>query len=83
MNRSDRLAGRIAPHLPAVSTRQVGRLLTADAHGLRARLLSDLECLVARFELDRAIFEIELDAQQEWLDRLERFDAYCARRDAR
>ena len=33
------------------------------------------------FELDRLLYDIEVDAQHEWLRRLMAFDAYCARRD--
>ena len=29
------------------------------------------------------LYDIEVDAQHEWLRRLMAFDAYCARRDAR
>jgi hypothetical protein len=48
--------------------------------GLRERLLEQLEAAAARFELDRAIYEIEIDAMHAWLRNLVEFDAYCARR---
>ena len=34
------------------------------------------------FEIDRLLYDIEVEAQQAWLRRLVAFDAYCARRDA-
>ena len=49
---------------------------------LRPRLDGMLERTVARFELDRLLYDIEVDAQHEWLRRLMAFDAYCARRDS-
>jgi hypothetical protein len=50
--------------------------------GLRSRLDERLDAAIAIFELDRLLYDIEVDAQQEWLARLVAFDAYCARRDA-
>ncbi len=53
--------------------------------GLRDRVeravASDLDDLVARFELDRMVYDIELDAMRAWLRRLVAFDAYCAQRE--
>jgi hypothetical protein len=80
MDRSRDLAGRIAPHLPAASTRRVGRLTGGGACGLRARLEERLDDAVLVFELDRLLYDIEVEAQAAWLDTLERFDAYCAGR---
>jgi hypothetical protein len=50
--------------------------------GLRSRLDERLEDAIAIFELDRLLFDVEVEAQREWLARLVAFDAYCARRDA-
>jgi hypothetical protein len=53
--------------------------------GLRERvdreIAADLDSLVGRFELDRMLYEIELEATRTWLRRLVAFDAYCARRE--
>jgi hypothetical protein len=51
-------------------------------HGLRARVEARLEEAIAIFELDRLLYEIEVEAQGDWLDRLVAFDEYCANRDA-
>jgi hypothetical protein len=48
--------------------------------GLRERIQAQLEATVARFEIDRAIYEIEVDAMHAWLRNLVAVDAYCARR---
>jgi hypothetical protein len=48
--------------------------------GLRERIQAQLDVAVARFEIDRAIYEIEVDAMHAWLRNLVAFDAYCARR---
>ena len=40
-----------------------------------------LDQAVAHFELDRLLYDIEVDAQHEWLRSMMAFDAYCARRD--
>jgi hypothetical protein len=37
---------------------------------------------VLTFELDRLLYDIEVEAQGRWLRNLMAFDAYCARRDA-
>ncbi|MGN6380448.1 MAG: hypothetical protein ACTHNU_15970 [Gaiellales bacterium] len=50
--------------------------------GLRSRLTARLDEAVEIFELDRLLFDIEVDAQHAWLRNLMAFDAYCARRDA-
>ncbi len=49
--------------------------------GLRLRIDQQLEDAVQRFELDRLLYDIEVDAQHEWLRRMMAFDAYCARRE--
>jgi hypothetical protein len=48
--------------------------------GLRSRLDARLDEAIAIFELDRLLYDIEVDAQQEWLARLVDFDAYYAER---
>ena len=48
--------------------------------GLRVRIEEQLDAVAARFELDRAIYEVEVDAMHAWLRNLVAFDAYCARR---
>jgi hypothetical protein len=52
----------------------------SELRGLRRRIQMQLEAAVARFEIDRAIYEIEIDAMHAWLRNLVEFDAYCARR---
>jgi hypothetical protein len=49
--------------------------------GLRPRIEAMLDQAVGIFELDRLLYDIEVDAQHEWLRRMMAFDAYCARRD--
>jgi hypothetical protein len=51
--------------------------------GLQPRLSARLDEAVAIFELDRFLYDIEVDAQHAWLRNLMAFDAYCARRAAR
>ena len=78
------LEQRLAGHVPPTSSRRVQRRAFAGTshRGLRARIERQLDDAVQIFELDRLLYDIELDAQREWLDRLTAFDAYCARRDA-
>ena len=52
----------------------------SQLRGLRERIQAQLDVAVARFEIDRAIYEIEVDAMHAWLRNLVAFDAYCARR---
>ena len=83
MRGSISLDDRLAGHVPAPAARLVRREAFADAHrkGLRARIERSLDDAVLIFELDRLLYDIEVDAQHEWLRRLMAFDAYCARRD--
>jgi hypothetical protein len=78
------LEQRLAGHVPPTSSRRVQRRAFAGTshRGLRARIERQLDDAVQIFELDRLLYDIELDAQREWLGRLTAFDAYCARRDA-
>jgi hypothetical protein len=64
---------RVAPRAPEA--------FATASHGLRARIERSLDDAVLIFELDRLLYDIEVDAQHEWLRRLMAFDAYCARRD--
>jgi hypothetical protein len=52
------------------------------ADGLCARILAQIDRAVEIFEVDRMLYDIEVDAQGRWLRRMMAFDAYCARRDA-
>jgi hypothetical protein len=51
-----------------------------EPRGLRQRIQMQLDAAVARFEIDRAVYEIEVEAMHAWLRNLVEFDAYCARR---
>ena len=84
MRGSISLEDRLAGHVPAPRSRRIRREAFAAKHrtGLRARIDRSLEDAVQIFELDRMLYEIEIEAQNEWLRRLMAFDAYCARRDA-
>ena len=84
MSRRVSLDQRIAAHVPDPPTRRVTRAAFAAAPrgGLRARMQRNLDDAVQIFELDRLLYDIEVDAQHEWLRRLMAFDAYCARRDS-
>ncbi len=50
--------------------------------GLRERIQGQLDDAVLIFELDRLLYDIEVEAQREWVRTLVAFDSYCARRDA-
>ena len=50
--------------------------------GLRPRIQAQIDRAVEIFEVERLLYDIEIDAQQLWLRRMMAFDAYCARRDA-
>ena len=79
------LEQRLAAHVPDPPTRRVTRAAfeAIPRGGLRTRLQQSLDDAVQIFELDRMLYDIEVDAQHEWLRRLMAFDAYCARRDSR
>ena len=84
MRESISLERRLAGHIPPASGRPIGRGAFAGAHqrGLRGRLERNLDQAVEIFELDRLLYDIEVDALGAWLRNLMAFDAYCARRDA-
>ena len=50
--------------------------------GLRRRITAQIDRAVEIFEVDRLLYDIEVEAQGRWLRRMMAFDAYCARRDA-
>ena len=74
-----RLEGHLPP--PSGSLRREAFARPA-AGGLRARILAQIDRAVDIFEVDRLLYDIEVEAQQRWLRRMMAFDAYCARRDA-
>ena len=78
------LEQRLWGHVPAASTRRVtrGSFTGAARGGLRARLDRALADAVLTFELDRFLYDVEVDALHAWLRQLVAFDAYCAARDA-
>jgi len=78
------LEQRLSAYVPAASRRRVTRASFSGQSrgGLRARLDRALDQAVLRFELDRLLYDIEVEAQHRWLRRMMAFDAYCARRDA-
>jgi hypothetical protein len=85
MQGSVSLEARLKGHIPAPSSRRISREAFTRDHrnGLRARLQRSLDDAVLIFELDRMIYDIEVDAQNDWLRRLMAFDAYYARHAAR
>jgi hypothetical protein len=85
MNGSSWLADRLAPYT-VPSRALLGRhpfRCERRPGGLRARLEVQLDEAVRRFEIDRLLYDIEVDATSRWLDRLTAFDAYYAGRRAR
>jgi hypothetical protein len=84
MRRFVSLEQRLAGHLPEFAGRRIRRTVFDHAHqrGLRDRIQRSLDDTVLTFELDRLLYDIEVEAQSAWLRRLAAFDAYCARRDA-
>ena len=83
MQGSVSLEQRLEGHVPSPSARRVTRSsFRRSGGGLRRRIDASLAQAVQIFELDRLLYDIEVDAQHAWLRRLMAFDAYCARRDA-
>ncbi|HYW29216.1 MAG TPA: hypothetical protein VE824_05360 [Gaiellales bacterium] len=83
MQGSVSLQQRLEGHVPSPSSRRVTRSsFRRPGGGLRRRIDASLDEAVRIFELDRLLYDIEVDAQHAWLRRLMAFDAYCARRDA-
>jgi hypothetical protein len=77
-----RLDERLAGHIPPPRTRRLSRSAFAGSRsgGLRERLERRLDDAVRVFELDRLLYDVEVEAQERWLERLVEFDAYWARR---
>ncbi len=77
------LATRLAGHLPPPSAPLRREAFTRPATGgLRQRIMAQIDRAVEIFEVDRLLYDIEIDAQGRWLRQMMAFDAYCARRDA-
>ena len=78
------LEQRLAGYVPSPSARRLRRraFRTARPAACAQRIERQLDDGVRIFELDRLLYDIEVDAQRAWLQRLIAFDAYCARRDA-
>jgi hypothetical protein len=76
------LESRLAGHLPPPSGPLRREAFVRPTGGLRARILAQIDRAVEIFEVERLLYDIEIDAQQRWLRRMMAFDAYCARRDA-
>jgi hypothetical protein len=76
------LEQRLAGYVASPPRRLRRRAFRTARGGLRARIDRQLESALRIFELDRLLYDIEVEAQQAWLRRLVAFDAYCARRDA-
>jgi hypothetical protein len=83
MSDSDWLERRLAPYsCPAGRSLRAGAFRSGRFEcGLRARVDARVEEAVRRFETDRLLYDIEVEALHAWLRRLAQFDAYCARRD--
>jgi len=75
---SDRLAGHLPP--PSAPLRR-DAFARAATGGLRRRITAQIDRAVEIFEIDRLLYDIEVEAQGRWLRRMMAFDAYCARRD--
>jgi hypothetical protein len=77
----DWLPARLAPYgrRPGAPLRP-GAFRTRPG-GLRARIDALVDDAARRFEVDRLLYEVEVEATARWLDRLAAFDAYCAARD--
>jgi len=83
MQGSVSLQQRLEGHVPSPSARRVTRAsFRGPIGGLRRRIDASVDEAVAIFELDRLLYDIEIEAQDAWLRRLMAFDAYCAGRDA-
>lgn len=84
MERTVSLEQRLDGYVPSPATRRVTRssFNGAARGGLRARIQASIDRAVRIFELDRLLYDIEVEAQGRWLRTLMAFDAYCARRDA-
>ncbi len=77
------LGQRLAGYEVPLDDERIDRSSFDHVHmrGLRPRIEAMLDAAVARFELDRLLYDIEVEAQNDWLRRMMAFDAFCARRD--
>jgi hypothetical protein len=77
------LEHRLAGHLPPRSEPLRREVFEHSATGgLRHRILAQVDRAIEIFEVDRLLYDVEIDAQQRWLRRMMAFDAYYARREA-
>jgi hypothetical protein len=76
------LERRLAGHLPPPAGPLRREAFVRAPGGLRPRIQAQIDRAVEIFEVERLLYDIEVDAQQRWLRRMMAFDAYCARRDA-
>jgi len=77
------LERRLAGHLPPAVGPLRREAFVRPPGGLRRRIQVQIDRAVEIFEVERLLYDIEVDAQQRWLRRMMAFDAYCARRDAK
>lgn len=84
MRGSTSLERRLQAYAPARAEGDVVYATLAAAHtrGLHGRIQTTLDDAVAVFELDRMLYDIEVEALNRWLRSMMAFDAFCARRDA-
>lgn len=75
----NRLAGHLSPRSEPLRREAFERSATG---GLRHRILAQVDRAIEIFEVERLLYDIEVEAQQGWLRRMMAFDAYCARREA-
>jgi hypothetical protein len=71
---------RLAPYTSGRRRRLHRSVFTRSGTPLRARIDAQIDALAGRFELDRLLFDLEVEAQGRWLANLEAFDAFAARR---
>ena len=77
------LENRLAGHLPPRSEPLRREVFEHSATGgLRHRILAQVDRAIEIFEVDRLLYDVEIEAQQRWLRRMMAFDAYYARREA-
>jgi len=79
------LEDRLAGHIPPGTGRRVHRnaFSRTGGHGLRVRIQRRIDEAIEIFEIDRLLYDVEVEAMTAWIRRMVAFDAYCARRDSR
>ncbi len=84
MRGSTSLERRLEAYAPARAEGDVVHATLAAAHtrGLHGRIQATLDDAISVFELDRMLYDIEVEALNRWLRSMMAFDAFCARRDA-